>query len=133
MREAGTGAEAGALLDRARVFLDTAQLVLDHGDTASSISRSYYAMFLAAEAALLMEGVTPGSHRGVIAAFGERFVKTGLFTKEEGRSLAVAHEQRLAADYDAARPIPAADARRLLDVARGFVTRVRHAIHTPGP
>lgn len=116
--------EAGALMARARQFLDSADLLLTHGDGASSVSRAYYAMFLAAEAALLTRGVTARSHRGIIGAFGEHFVKTGLAGKFDGRSLVRAHEQRLVADYDAAVPVSAADAAALLETARSFVERV---------
>jgi uncharacterized protein (UPF0332 family) len=111
-------------MERAGRFLASAQLLLDDGDTASSVSRSYYAMFLAAEAALLSRDIAASSHRGVIAAFGELFVKTGIFDKREGRSLARAHEQRLAADYDAATLVPVGEARELIETARGFVARI---------
>lgn len=63
----------------------------------------------------------PSSHRGLIGAFGERFVKNGAFSKEEGRLLADAHEQRVAADHDAGLRIPPDQAERLLAWARAFV------------
>lgn len=113
--------EIEAHMIRARELLASAQLLLDHGDTASSVSRSYYAMFLSAEAALLTLGVTPASHRGVIANFGERFVKTGIFAKAIGRDLSRAHEQRVAAEYDATTRVPVDEARALLETARSFV------------
>jgi uncharacterized protein (UPF0332 family) len=39
-------------------------------------------MFYAATAALLFQNVKRSKHSGVIAAFGQRFVKTGTFTAE---------------------------------------------------
>lgn len=113
-----------AHMARARELLASAHLLLAHGDHASSVSRSYYAMFLAAEAALLTRRVTPASHRGVIAGFGEHFVKAGVFPKELGRSLSRAHEQRVAAEYDATTRVPAAEAEDLLRVATGFVATI---------
>jgi uncharacterized protein (UPF0332 family) len=116
--------ETDALLARARELLASADLLLAHGDHASSVSRSYYAMFMAAEAALLRRGLAPGSHRGVVAAFGESFVRDGTFAREDGRALARAHEQRVAAEYDATTLVPAAEARELLAVATAFVGKV---------
>jgi len=81
-------------------------------------------MFMAAEAALLTRQVAPGSHRGVVAAFGEHFVKTTLFERADGRDLARAHEQRVAAEYDPTTRVPAAEAEELLGVARKFVAKV---------
>lgn len=116
--------EVEAHLTRARELLASADLLLEHGDTGSSVSRSYYAMFLAAEAALLTRHAAPSSHRGLIAAFGEHFVKTGLFEKADGRALSAAHEQRVAAEYDATTRVPREEAAALLHVARGFVGKV---------
>lgn len=113
--------ETDVLLTRARELLASARLLLDHGDTASSVSRSYYAMFLAAEALLRTRGLAPHSHRGLIAAFGEHFVKNGAFSRDEGRLLADAHEQRVAADYDAALRVPPEKASELLAAAHAFV------------
>lgn len=64
---------------RARRYLQSAKLLLDSGDMESSVSRAYYAMFYAAEAALVTKGLAFSSHKGVIAGFGEHFVKTGVF------------------------------------------------------
>jgi len=116
--------ERDLLLRRARELLASAQLLLDHGDLGSSVSRSYYAMFLSAEALLHTRGIAPSSHRGLIAAFGEHFVKAGTFSREDGRLLADAHEQRVAADYDPALRIPLDQAAGLLASARAFVDEV---------
>lgn len=116
--------EAAALLARARELLASAAVLTEHGDHASSVSRSYYAMFMAAEAALLSRGTTASSHRGVVAAFGDAFVRDGTFTREDGRALARAHEQRAAAEYDATTRVPESEARELIETARAFVEKV---------
>ncbi len=64
-----------------------------------ALSRAYYAMFYAAPAALLSEGVRRRKHRGVIAAFGERISKPGLVDREHHRALTVAFKDREVADY----------------------------------
>lgn len=121
-----------ALLARARELLASAGLLLEHGDTASSVSRAYYAMFMAAEAALLSKGESARSHRGVVAAFGERFVKTRALEKAVGRDLAAAHEQRAAAEYDPTARVPAEEAKRLLRTATAFVDRIETLLREKG-
>lgn len=45
--------------------------------------RTYYAMFHAATAALLSQGIRRSKHSAVVAAFGRHLVKSGKFTAEQ--------------------------------------------------
>ena len=65
-----------SLIEKARRYLRSAELLIGDGDYDSAVSRAYYAMFYAAEAALLKKGMTFSSHKAVISAFGQHFVKT---------------------------------------------------------
>ena len=78
----------------------TAKLLVEKGDYESCVSRAYYAMFFCAEAALLTKNLSFSSHKGVIAAFGQHFVKTGVFTRELGRQINRAFDLRQLADYE---------------------------------
>ena len=49
---------------------------------------------------LLTKNLSFSSHKGVISAFGEHFVKTGIFPKEMGRELNRAFEKRQLGDYE---------------------------------
>ena len=63
-------------------------MLLGEGDADGACSRAYYAMFDAARAALLATGYDVGrTHRGVLAAFSDRLVKSGRMPKEMGRLL----------------------------------------------
>ena len=112
-------------LSRAARYLASAEILVAHGDAESSVSRSYYAMFFAAEAALMTKQLAFSSHKGVIAAFGEHFVKPGIFPASMGRDLSRAHDKRLSGDYDAAPGITARDAEELLVAAHAFVAAIR--------
>ena len=79
--------EINELLKRSGTFINSAKLLLDNGDFDSSVSRSYYAMFFAAEALLLTKELEFSSHRGTLSAFGQHFIKTGIFPKEMSRAL----------------------------------------------
>jgi len=88
-----------ALLQRAYDSLGSAKLLLDNDYYDSSISRSYYAMFYAAEALLLTKNLKFSSHKSVISLFGEHFVRSGIFPSELGRDLSKAFDERLTGDY----------------------------------
>jgi uncharacterized protein (UPF0332 family) len=57
-------------------------------------------MFYIAEALLLGEGLEYSKHSAVIAAFGERFAKTGRVPPEFHRMMIEAQDSRNAGDYD---------------------------------
>ena len=86
--------EIKSLLERAEKYLRSAKILLEEGDYESSVSRTYYAMFYSAQAALLTKNLSFSSHKGVISAFGEHFIKTGIFPKEMGREFNRAFEMR---------------------------------------
>ncbi len=92
--------EAHSLMQRAKRYLASAALLVEDGDYESCVSRVYYAMFFCAEAALLTKRLSFSSHKGVISAFGEHFVKTGVLPRELGRELNRAFELRQIADYE---------------------------------
>jgi uncharacterized protein len=83
----------------AREALSAARLLLDRGFFRESISRSYYAMFYAAKAAVISEGLEANKHSAVISALGQRFVKSGRIAADLHRSLRTAFDERQLADY----------------------------------
>ncbi len=116
--------EAASLIERAKKYLDSAEKLLEAGDYESATSRAYYAMFYAAEAALLTKGLSFSSHKGVISAFGEQFIKTGDLAREMGRELNRAFEKRQLADYEYTFVITREEAGELVIQGRLFVDRV---------
>ncbi|ODS42053.1 MAG: hypothetical protein MSIBF_01520 [Candidatus Altiarchaeales archaeon IMC4] len=116
--------EVKELIKRANKYVESAELLLNSGDFDSSISRAYYAMFFAAEALLLTKELKFSSHRGVISAFGQHFVKTGIFPKEMNRWLYDAFEKRQAGDYSFRSVINGDTAKESLTNARGFIGEI---------
>jgi uncharacterized protein (UPF0332 family) len=82
-------------------------------------------MFLMSEAALLTKGLRASSHKGVIALFGEHFVKTGIFEKQLGKALNDAYDKRLVGDYAVGFTIESEEAVGLLKTARDFVQKLK--------
>lgn len=74
---AGSLEEVELWLDRAEETLKASKALRDRGFYKDAVSRAYYAMFYAAKAAVVKEGVRGKKHSGVISAFGRLFAKTG--------------------------------------------------------
>jgi uncharacterized protein (UPF0332 family) len=113
-----------ALIEKARRYLRSTELLIQDGDYDSAVSRSYYAMFYSAETELLKKKMAFTSHKAVISAFGKHFVKTGIFDKQMGRDLNIIFGQRQLGDYESNFSISEDDARHTFENARGFVDRV---------
>lgn len=113
--------ETEALIKKAHRYLKSAEILLTDGDFESSVSRAYYAMFYSVEAALLTKNLSFSSHKGVISAFGEHFIKTGTFPKELGRELNRAFEKRQIGDYEYTSLISSEEAAEILDSGKQFV------------
>jgi len=108
----------------ARQRLHGAQLLLDGGDYRDSISRSYYAVLDAADAALIVKGFTPHSHEGSITLFGAHFVKSGLVPKDFGNLFRRIHKTRNDADYNPQIKFTRDDAERWFNQAQKFVSTI---------
>ncbi|MBL7132619.1 MAG: HEPN domain-containing protein [Phycisphaerae bacterium] len=92
--------EQAALLCKARDSVRAAKLLADDGLYDFAVSRAYYTMFYVAEAFLLEEGAAFSRHSAVIAAFGERFAKTGRIPAKFHRYLIEGQDRRNVGDYD---------------------------------
>ena len=116
--------EIKSLVERAEKYLRSAEILLKEGDYESSVSRTYYAMFYCAQAVLLTKNLSFSSHKGVISAFGEHFVKTGIFQKEMGRELNRAFEKRQLGDYEYTFVMSQTEAEDMLKSGRKFVDKI---------
>ncbi|MGC1123204.1 MAG: HEPN domain-containing protein [Candidatus Methanofastidiosia archaeon] len=116
--------EVKSLIKRAERYLESAEILLDAEDYESSVSRVYYAMFYSVEALLLTQGLSFSSHRGVISAFGERFIKPGIFPREMGKELNRAFEKRQLSDYEYTFVIAQDEAKKMLEKGKDFTEKV---------
>jgi len=116
--------EISSLIERAKRYLKSAEILLEEGDYESSVSRTYYAMFYSAQAMLLTKNLSFSSHKGVISAFGEQFVKTGIFPKEMGRELNKAFEKRQIGDYEYTFVIAKMEAEEILENGEKFIEKI---------
>ena len=96
--------------------LQTVHLAFEHQDYIGAVNRAYYAIFYAANALLVTKGLERSKHSGVIAAFRQHFVKTGIVPTEYSDFYGAAMEDRHTGDYGLV-PLSEAIARRDLERA----------------
>lgn len=114
--------EQAALLRKARKSLRGAHVLADQEFLYDfAVSRAYYAMFYVAEAFLLEDGLAFSKHSAVIAAFGERFAKTGRVPAEFHRYLLDGQDRRNAGDYGLGPELSRTDADEQIARAEQFL------------
>ena len=122
--------EIDSLVKRARRYIKSAELLLNDKDYESSVSRTYYAMFYAAQAALLTNTLSFSSHKGVITAFGKHFIKTEIFPREMGRELNRAFEKRQIGDYGYTFVVSDEEAVQMLRYGKEFIDKITSWLNT---
>jgi uncharacterized protein len=110
-------------LHHAHRALEAARLTLDHDFYDAAINRAYYAIFYAATALLLTRNITRAKHSGVVSAFREQFVKTGLIETEYSDLYGTVMESRINSDYEVTLMADSATAEKALDAAERFLQR----------
>lgn len=100
MIEEGTRQRIERYLALARRVLRTGYLALEDDDCITAVNRAYYAIFYAANALLVTKGLERSKHSGVIAAFRQHFVKTGVIEVKYSDFYGVVMEDRHKGDYD---------------------------------
>lgn len=124
--------EIARLLSRAEEDLGAAASLKRDDYLPQAVSRCYYAVFYAAEAALLALGEIRSKHSGVISAFQRLVVKEGGMSREMGDVLRRLFEDRNEADYGPA-PVPPEEADQAIKDATAFVAAVREWLAARGP
>lgn len=113
--------EIKALVDKAEESVKAAELLASDDHFGFAAARAYYALFYAAEALLLTKQLAFSKHAGVIAAFGEKFVKTGLLPAKFHRYLISAYAFREIGDYEPLEKITREAAEQTIDWAKEFL------------
>ena len=70
------------------------------GKWETAANRLYYSLFHAMSALLIHDGYQVKSHRGILAMFGEHYVRTEIFSKKDGSLLSELVIMRDNADYN---------------------------------
>jgi uncharacterized protein (UPF0332 family) len=116
--------DPSAYLDEANEKLEASKSLMDNGFFDDSVSRSYYAIYNAAKAALVSKDLDAKTHSGLISLFSKEFVKTGEIKVEVGKAMSHVQEGREKADYEPLIDADREEAEEMLEKAEAFVSAV---------
>ena len=120
-----TRKEVALYIENADESLSVAQLNLDNDFYAAAINRAYYAIFYAANALLATKKLARSKHSGVLSAFRQHFVKTGLLSSELSAIYGQVMDDRHEGDYEIITATSKEDAVIDVQQAHNFVDIVR--------
>jgi len=93
-------------------------------------NRSYYCIFHSMRAVLALDRFDSRKHSGVIAAFRQRYIKTGIFSAKFSDIVGNAFEVRNESDYEDFYIVSKDDVEAQLENARVFLSAVEEYIAT---
>ncbi|MBQ9286241.1 MAG: HEPN domain-containing protein [Bacteroidaceae bacterium] len=118
-------------LEKAQRTFDDMDFCAREGKWEAAANRLYYALFHATSALLIHDGHNVKSHRGIMALFGEHYVRTGIFERRDGSLLSDLVIMRDNADYNC---FFEADEEKLtpyIDPTRQLINKIRNYISEP--
>lgn len=87
-------------LEKSQRTFEDVEFCAHEGKWEAAANRLYYALFHAMSALLVADGHNVKSHRGILALFGEHYVRTGIFDRKDGSLLSDLVIMRDNADYN---------------------------------
>lgn len=115
-------------LQRAQDELKSAKVLQENELYFKSIVSSYYAVYHAAKAALLIKGVVPKSHEGVERLFSLYYIKTKEIEIDIGRIIGRLMKLREEADYYPESTFRFKDSIEAIEMANRFVESIKNSI-----
>ena len=120
--------EVKGLISKSKHAIKVAQDLLAQGYPSDSASKSYYAIFYAAQALLKFSGIDVIKHSAVESAIGFHFVKTGKIEQKYHRILLDARKLREIADYNIQEEVVRPQAAVKIEEAKNFLKLVQKII-----
>jgi uncharacterized protein (UPF0332 family) len=124
--------EISLYMQNANEALSVASLNLSSDYISAAVNRAYYAIFYAANAVLATKNFPHSKHSGVIAAFRQYFVKTGVLSSELSDIYGQIMEDRHVSDYELISDLSRQDAQLDIDQASYFVDEVKKWLEKEG-
>ena len=115
-------------VDIAKDDLRSAKILLDADEYRGANNRAYYSIFHAINAVHALSGKSYKKHKDAIANFNKEYVKTEIFPRKIGRSIAEAEEIRHASDYDDFYIANKDEAKDLIDTAEKLIELIEKYI-----
>jgi uncharacterized protein (UPF0332 family) len=117
-------------LEKARKTFSELTLLTDNALWYTAANRLYYASFYAVGALLLQNGIEAKTHSGTINQFGLHFVKTRIFSQQEGGLFQDLFELRQEGDFEDWVVLSEEDVMPLIDPVKNFIDKIEQVILT---
>lgn len=91
-------------------------------------NRLYYAVFHAVNALLINDGHPVNTHRGVIAMFGNYYIRTGIFAREDGRLYSDLQTMRNNSDYNCSYDATQQEIEPMIEPSKLLISKVSNYI-----
>ena len=117
-------------LEQARECLKSAEMLIREGAYRDAVNRSYYSIFHSVRAVLALDNYDSKKHSGIISAFRERYIKTGIFISSYSAIIGSAFEMRNDSDYQDFYVVSKADVIEQVENAKLFLIAVEDYIKT---
>lgn len=115
-------------LEKAERIFAEQDVLMKAGLWNTLANRLYYSLFHAVSALLISEGHEVGTHKGAAIRFQQYFVKTKLFSVEEGRFYSQMQTMRESADYNCAYDVSKEEVRERVGPTRLLIDRIKQYI-----
>jgi len=87
-------------------------------------NRLYYAVFHAVNALLINDGHPVNTHKGVIALFGNYYIRTGIFASADGRLYSDLQTMRNNSDYNCSYDATQQEIEPMIDPTKELISKV---------
>lgn len=87
-------------IERAEKILSQVETLRANALWDTLANRLYYALYHAVISLLIKNRIQVGTHKGAVVMFSREFVKTGIFSTEEGRVFSSLEQLRESGDYN---------------------------------
>ena len=99
-------------------------MLLGADEYKGAANRAYYAAFHALRAVLILDEFDSKKHSGIIAKFGEKYLKTGIFDKQISEYITSLFRIRTASDYDDFYIVSKDEAKSQVEKAKEIVEKI---------
>lgn len=115
-------------LEKAHECYEDAYNTIKSGSYNNAANRAYYSIFHAMRAVLALDDFDSKKHSGIIAAFRQRYIKTGIFPVKYSETIELAFKIRSKSDYDDFYIISKSEVFEQIDNAKEFLDAITEHI-----
>ena len=111
-------------LEKSFLNLEQAKLARNHEYWDLVANRLYYALFHGISALLIKNEIPVKSHKGAIMMFNFHFVRTNLFSEEEGKIVSFLQSKREEADYNCYMTVDKKDIETYFELCEALIKKI---------